>query len=503
MLYKGVDDIARDMNEALGGFPRRSKATGVFAIKETRKGDVELWPIMDTNDLFALLHDRAIVRWVRGECETETGDTLSSITKSEFYKWVKDNCEPSYDAVSEYPHVPQRPSTYYLPIELPEPTGEALAEFMAALNPETESDRKLMLAAMMTPGWGGPPGARPMFVFSSDHGQGSGKTETAKAIGRIWGGSATLDYEDNWQNITKRIMSSDDWLSRVYLFDNIKGKFGGSAIESAVTSEFLTGHKMFVGTVKRPNDATFMLTFNMPEMSRDLAQRAVIIKLGRPNTGDFVEWASSFVREHRLQLIADLLDLLRRPAEKEILPKNRDRWQAWQRDVLAKVPGCDPNQLAAEIIERRPGADADAEEASEIVQALSDYLTLQKRRNADEAITEVTGSEIVRVLETTGNWVSNDSYSKSSNSRKCMSIVKGKLLGRGVLVTIEVEATTGQKRPKKVRVNDEGRPTGQRSPNQSIVFGWVWEKAEEVLGSFAGDTGLASTASGGYNDLPI
>ena len=107
------------------------------------------------------------------------------------------------------------------------------------------------------------------------------------------------------------------------------------------------------------------------------------------------------------------------------------------------------------------------------------------------------------MLETTGNWVSNDSYSKSSNSRKCMSIVKGKLLGRGVLVTIEVEATTGQKRPKKVRVNDEGRPTGQRSPNQSIVFGWVWEKAEEVLGSFAGDTGLASTASGGYNDLPF
>jgi len=499
-LYKPVDEIAFEMSEALGGYPRRSTATGVFAIKETKKERVELWSILDTNDLFALLHDRAIVRWVRGECETIQGDTLSAITKTEFFRWVKDNMEPSYDGVSEYPHVPPRRSTFYIPTELPEPTGECLNEFVNALNPATENDRKLMLAAMMTPGWGGASGARPMFVFTSDYGQGSGKTETAKAIGRIWGGSATLDYEDNWQNISKRIMSSDDWLSRVFLFDNIKGKFSGSAIEAAVTSEFLTGHKMFVGTVKRPNDATFMLTFNLPEMSRDLAQRAVIVKVGKPLAGDFVEWACQFVEEHRLQLISDILHLLKQTAKKVVSAKFADRWRAWQRDVLSKVPNCDVDELAAEIIERRPGADADAEEASSIVQAISDHLILYARRKDSEDITEVTGAEIVKVMEASGNWRANDSFSASANSRKCMSIVKGKLLGRGVLMPIETEGKDGQKRPKKVRVNEEGRPSGSRSTTQSIVFGWVWDKAEEVLGSFSSPEDLEDALT---NDLPI
>ena len=502
-LYKTVDDIASDMSEALGGYPRRSSSTGVFAIKETKKSKIELWPILDTNDLFALLHDRAIVRWSRGECETLQGDTLSSITKSEFYRWVKDNVEPSYDGVSEYPHVPPRPSTFYIPTELPEPNGECLDTFIAALNPATEIDRRLMVAAMMTPGWGGPPGARPMFVFASDYGQGSGKTETAKGIGRLWGGSTALDYEDNWQNISKRIMSSDDWLSRVFLFDNIKGKFGGSAIEAAVTAEYLTGHKMFVGTVKRPNDATFFLTFNMPEMSRDLAQRAIIIKIGKPRSGDFIEWASNFVQEHRLQLISDLLQLLRQPAEKVVSMKFADRWRAWQRDVLSKVPGGDVDELAAEIIERRPGADADAEEACSIVQAISDHLLSFNRRVDDEDQTEVTGAEIVKVMEKSGNWRANDSFSEAANARKCMSVVKGKLLGRGVLMPVEVTGGNGQKRPKKVRVNDEGRPTGSRSRSQSIVYGWFWSRAHEVLGSFTEFESVSTNEGGSADDIPI
>ena len=396
-VYKTIDQIGRDMSEALGGWPRRSKATGPFAVKQTEQGP-EVWSLFDANDLFALLHDRSTVRWARGDCESELGDTLSSVTKTEFFKWVKDNISPAYDSIADLPHVPPRAGIYYLPTELPKPTGERLNEFLASLNPATEIDRKLILAAMMTPGWGGPAGARPVFVIASDYGQGSGKTETAKAIGRVWGGAASLYYEDNWQSISKRIMSSDDWLSRVFLFDNVKGKFGGAAIEAAVTSENLTGHKLFVGTVKRPNDATFLITFNMPEMTRDLAQRAIIIKLGKPRSGDFVEWAQDFINEHRMQIIADLLDLLRQPPQGDIAPENRDRWGAWQRDVLRRVPGIDPNRLAAEIVERRPVADAEAEEASEIVQAIGSYLKAEGRKVEGFDSSEITSVEIVRVM---------------------------------------------------------------------------------------------------------
>jgi hypothetical protein len=258
----------------------------------------------------------------------------------------------------------------------------------------------------------------------------------------------------------------------------VKGKFGGAAIEAAVTSEFLTGHKMFVGTVKRPNDATFFVTFNLPEMSRDLAERSVLIKLGPPKAGDFVEWSVDFVKENRLQLIADVLDLLRSPAQ-EIRNENRDRWSAWQRNVLARVPDCDPNALAASIIDRRPAADAEAEEASEIVMAISVYLKAESRGVGE--MSEVSVAEIVRVMEESGNWTVNENFSKSSNSRKCMSIVRDKLLGRAVLLPIEQETPSG-KRPKKVRVDDTGRPTGHRTGKQSMVYGWVWARAEEVCG---------------------
>lgn len=490
-VYKPIDQIGRDMSDALGGWPRRSKSTGPFALKQSSEGP-EIWTIYDANDMFALIHDRATVRWTRGDCESELGDTLSAVTKTEFFKWVKDNIEPCYDSVAELPHVPPRQGLYYLPIELPDPTGSCLQEFISRLNPATDIDRQLMIAAMMTPGWGGPPGARPVFVFSSDYGQGSGKTETAKAIGRIWGGASTLDYEDNWQNISKRIMSSDDWLSRVFLFDNVKGKFGGAAIEAAVTSENLTGHKMFVGTVKRPNDATFIVTFNLPEMSRDLAERAVVIKLGPPKAGDFVEWSQDFIRENKLQLIADLLDLLKAPVQGTIDRTNRDRWAAWQRDVLARVPNSNPDELAASIIERRPTADAEAEEASEIVQAISNYIIGEGRKT--DQITEITTAEIVRVMEESGNWTPNDSYSQSANARKCISVVRGKLLGRGVLMPLETSGQNGN-RPKRVRVDDTGRPTRHRSGKQSVVYGWVWDKASEICDDeFQG---------GGQVDLPI
>jgi len=477
-VYKTIDQVGRDMSEALGGWPRRSKATGPFAVKQTEDGP-EIWSLFDANDLFALLHDRATVRWARGDCESELGDTLSAVTKTEYFKWIKDNITPAYDSISELPHVPPRPGIYYLPVELPKPTGEKLNEFLAALNPATETDRKLILAALMTPGWGGPPGARPVFVIASDHGQGSGKTETAKAIGRVWGGAAPLDYEDNWQSISKRIMSSDDWLSRVFLFDNVKGKFGGAAIEAAVTSENLTGHKLFVGTVKRPNDATFLITFNMPEMTRDLAQRAVIIKLGQPRVGDFVEWAQDFINENRMQLISDLLDLLRQPSQGVIDRKHRDRWGAWQRDVLSRVPDSDPDKLAADIIERRPVADAEAEEASDIVQAVSGYLQAEGRKVVGEAVSEISSMEIVKVMEDAELWNPNEQYSAAANARKCISIARGKLLGRGVLMPIEVPSANGN-RPKRVRVDTTGRPTRHRSGKQSIVYGWVWEKASQI-----------------------
>ncbi len=504
MIYKTPQKIFFDIQQALNGWPRRANSVGLFAMKETTRGKHEIWPLMTPVDLFALLHDRANVKWVNGECEAPDGSVLTAVSKSEMFEWLKSNCTPNYETVSEYPHVPPRPNVCYLPIDLPPATGHRLQELLDELNPETELDRHLLLATMMTPGWGGPPGARPIFVISSDYGQGAGKTETAKAIGRIWGGAAPLDYEDSWQNICKRIMSSDDWLSRVYLFDNVKGKFGGAAIEAAVTSERISGHKMYVGTVQRPNDATFIITFNLQELSRDIAQRSIIIKLGRPSTKNFVEWANSFIAEHRLQLLADIYALLKAGqlrTSNPILYENRDRWQAWQSSVLASAPDMDVNLLAREIIDRRPGADADADESADICRAIQSYLENAQRFRQPDPVAVITAAELVKVLETTGNWTSNNQFSPAANHRRCIHQVRQKLIGRSVIRPALMRTSGGRETQRKVCVNDLGQPV-PHFPNgtRSAVFLWDSIKAREAIGDAQTDQATFQTQSG--EDMP-
>jgi hypothetical protein len=493
LMYKPVDQIARDMNESLGGWPKRARSTGLFVTKETRKGNVEVWPLLSPSQLFAAIHDRATVRWATGECEAEDRSTRTAVTKGEFYDWLKDNAEPSFETVTNMPHVPERPGVYYMPCPLPVPTGEALRIFLNALNPATELDRTLMLAAMLTPGWGGPPGARPVFVFSSDYGQGSGKTETAKAIGRIWGGAIPLNYEDDWSTITKSITSSDDWLARVFLFDNVKGKFGGSAIEAAVTSERISGHKMYVGTVARPNDATFFITFNMPEMSRDLAQRAVIIKLGQPSTSDFVEWSNRFLTENRLQLMADLLDILRRPDAGIIDHGNRDRWQAWQQNVLAKIVGSDTNAVAREIISRRPVVDADADESVTIIFEISKYLRSVRRDVGTDGRSITTASEIYSILTNANAWQPPDGVSLRGRHTKCMLFVRNRLTGRGVLIQTEGV--------RKIPIDETGAPAyGRTTGNRSTPYRWDWAAVQATLDSDSWDEIEANTRPAGTRD---
>jgi hypothetical protein len=475
---KPVEQVAAEMVEALGGWPRRSNATGLFTLKQVGQNDCEVWPILDPSALFAAIHHHAGVHWSEGEAESVDGKPASPVTKREFFMWCKDNVDPCYQTIATLPHHPPRPGTYYLPCNLPAPTGERLAELLDRLNPETELDRSLMLAALLTPGWGGPLGARPMFIFASDYGQGSGKTETAKAIGRVWGGAIPLDYDEDWANVCKRIMSSNDSLARVFLFDNVRGRFGTAAIEAAVTSESITGHRMYVGTINRPNDATFFLTFNMPELTRDVAQRAVIIKMGRPSGAGFVEWVHAFMSEHRLQLVADLLAILQGPDKSVVRPSNRDRWAAWQSGVLQKLENGD--ELARFIIARRPEAETGVEETEDITAAVSRYLVRRGRTAGSEA--PITSTELYRVMVGEGLFLPEMNRPPRSNQTKCAHLLNARLSGRGVLLPFR-ESPGGP--VTKVTVDQNGVMQAKHVKDtygRASLYRWIWAQATAILG---------------------
>jgi hypothetical protein len=146
----------------------------------------------------------------------------------------------------------------------------------------------------------------------------------------------------------------------VFIFDNVLGTFGGSGIAAAMTARTINGWRSYVGQTSRPNDATYFITFNQPQLSSELAERCVVINIGAPKHGvAFVAWATDYVRRYRLNLIADALAMLR--GERMDLPAGmEDRWQAWTRDVLCRCPG--GVEAAQALKDRRPAVDAESED---------------------------------------------------------------------------------------------------------------------------------------------
>lgn len=418
---KPIDAIGMEMLEATGGWPKN--AGGLLFVEQTGHSGPEARWIKDQTELFGYLHEVSGLRWHNGKCLCPVTKTnLIAVTKAEFYPQVRDSIVEKFTAVSLYPHEPRMGGVYYMGLELPQATGKHLEEFMAALNPETETDRVLLMASLLTPGWGGEPGTRPLFVFTSKYGRGAGKTATASAIGDIWGGGVLLNARDNWQDICKRIMSSNEREARVFIFDNVKGQFGGEGIEAATTAKWITGWRTYVGSISRPNDATYFVTFNSPQLSPDLTLRAVCIAIGSPKHGvAFVKWAADYIRRNRLHLIADALAVLRTPAREMPIV---DRWQDWMREVLSKIPG--GVEAAAEIMRRRPEMDSESEDRETWIHFLADIA--RDKMGGEVSAAEIHAKAIERKL-----WKTDPTRSESHDRQKCLGWVEGMLAGTGAL----------------------------------------------------------------------
>lgn len=325
--------------------------------------------IDDVPGLFAWLKERCAVKWYNGIAEG--GDVLG---KQELQKAIKSKPAGVYDIVMTLPHSPPMRRTYYALPTMPEATGRHLAEFIDNLNPETDADRDLLKAMTMTPGWGGPCGARPMFFMTSDHGRGAGKTKTAEAIGLIWRGTLTVSLEtrEGIERMRQRLLAPSNVSRRAVCLDNVKGSVASGEIESLITADIIDGHRMFYGDGRRPNNLTWVMTANGVGLSRDLADRAVVIKLGKPKPGDFVSWAQNYIERYRLEIVADIMAELEADKPGRVSDGNRDRWAAWQDAVLSCMPNADA--LAALIKERRGGMDQDAEEWAEVKHEIEQLL---------------------------------------------------------------------------------------------------------------------------------
>jgi hypothetical protein len=375
-----LPEIYRQISEGVGKWPRRAGGM-LFALHpkdEPLPDHTHLHWLAKTDDLFGWLGIHADCRWTSKECthRDRKGEVLNPPTKNELHAYLKAKAQPEYRGVEFLPHWPPIKNIFYLPCKLPAiivkdgvVSDGPLNRLIDRLNPDTDLDRLLLLSALLTPGWGGPPGARPAFILASDHGRGAGKTATATALADVWGGAVGIGGNEDWDQVKKRLLGDEALSKRICLIDNIKGKLSGADLEAAITTAVLDGWRPYFGGASRPNLLTWYLTSNSPSLSRDLAERSIIIKIGpQKHDSDFVSWAQTFVAENRAAIIAQALAYLGRPNQCKIERENRDRWHAWQEGVLRKLEW--GNELAKLAIERRPDVDGDLDDAVSIAAAV-------------------------------------------------------------------------------------------------------------------------------------
>lgn len=432
--YIPIPAIHSAIVEAMGSWPRRAGGMLFFAkpangqaIPDT--GDIQ-W-ITDVDSLFAWIGESCDVRWTTQEAlHHRTKRKLNPPTKREFFSFVASRAEPSYRAVSALPHWPAVEGLYYLQCNLPPvpvPDGNSqtpLGTLVNKFNPETPEDRLLMLAALLTPGWGGPPGARPAFVFTSEHGRGVGKTATANVLAKIWGGATTIGTKEDWDKVRGRLLSESSLAQRIVIIDNIKGRLHGSDIEGLITADQIDGWKPYHGQATRPNLITWFMTSNSPSLSRDLADRSVVVKVGPSKHGfNFIEWADKWIDQHQAEIIAELLEILRGEPLCAIDTANRDRWGSWQDAILTRFD--DGNELAMTINNRRPAVDADLDDAEEIAHAIIAMVS-EKYFDHSHRVIRIGRDQLQRQL------ISRSIVDKSMTARAVTSFVKDKI-GTGSL----------------------------------------------------------------------
>jgi hypothetical protein len=369
-----------------GGWPRRVGKL-LFA---PLPGYQVLW--MESTD--------QVFGWVAGWTKrtTKWARRIDTVSKTEFFAHLTQACQ-AYDAVEGYPHHPLLPTHYYLHPGLAGGDGQALRQLLDRFRPASVIDRDLMLSAFLTPFWGGPPGQRPAFLVESEDnevlgGRGVGKTKLAQAVAYLAGGHIDARPQEDFDKLMKRLLSPAALDRRVVLLDNVKTlRFSWADLEALITSDVISGYQLYVGEGRRPNTLVWMITLNNASLSKDMAQRCVIIKVKRPpHNPRWEEETWSFIDHNRWRLVGDIIAELKREAP---LLKRHSRWAAWESAVLSKVG--EPSDCQRVIVERQGAVDGDQEDADLVRDAFAAELIRRRHDPEREAvfIPSATAADIV------------------------------------------------------------------------------------------------------------
>lgn len=135
-----MTELLTNIRRRTDGWPRR--VDDVLFIHE---GDEIKWFDRRASQLFGWLQDKTGVRW---------HDSTGCVTKGELYDRLRQTTA-KYLAVENVPHEPPLGGHYYATPDIEPGKGNTLRNLLDRFCPETDIDRDLIQAALMTLLWGG------------------------------------------------------------------------------------------------------------------------------------------------------------------------------------------------------------------------------------------------------------------------------------------------------------------------------------------------------------
>jgi hypothetical protein len=366
----GINEITTRLKALVGAWPKRVGALPFYL-------DAREVKLLDKPEkLFAWVQSKVALSWGGGlDCEG-----ASLVTKQEFFAHVgQSNAFEQYKAAECLPHWPRLPAHYYTwePPADYTPDGRYLAALLARFtNAETPHDAALLKAMFVLPAWGGPYGARPCFVLEAPD-RGCGKTMAANILGRLYGGYLDFDLSKGAEeDLATRLLSEGGLTKRIIRVDNIKRVASGGLMENLITSDDISGKRLFHGESSRPNTLCWVLTANGLRMSRDMAERAFVIRLRRLTDAEKSEaWRAetlALIDAHRDRILADCgYELTRAVGYNGMVP---DRWIEFVDGVLSRSFATRDDLAAAVKLNqaRRDAHDDDLDEAVSIQEAVDE-----------------------------------------------------------------------------------------------------------------------------------
>ena len=265
---------------------------------------------------------------------------------------------PKIDAVETAPHYPEIRGCEYFHSGGHLGDGAYLEEWLDQFSLPTIADRMLTKACLMTTFWGGPAGQRPLFVVRSAAQQrwGSGKTTLAEQIAAVAtrgesGSHVAISKPGDIERIAAQIVEPRQSSIRVALLDNTSGaQLSSQAMAALVTMGEIVGKRMYVGKASCPNYFTWIATMNHGKLDEDVASRAVVIELDRP------DYSKRLQKINYDAMWADVAAFFRQAPKTLTL---FSRHPIWDQEIVGRLE--DPRMVMEEVLERCQMIDVDVD----------------------------------------------------------------------------------------------------------------------------------------------